>query len=152
MDEGTPITPMPPPPAVEAPTGVGEPAGFWRRFAAAFVDGLVIGVVGYIIGLIIGDQNTGRGIGLLIGLVYFTYFHGSTGQTPGDAALGIRVVDVRDNLGQPIGYGRAFIRWIVSYISAIVILIGYLWMLWDPQKQTWHDKAAGSVPIKLRAN
>jgi uncharacterized RDD family membrane protein YckC len=134
----------------EAPTGIGgQPAGFWRRFAASFVDGLVIGVIGFIIGLIISNQNTGRGLGFLIGLVYFTYFHGSTGQTPGNAALGIKVVDVRDNLGQPIGYGRAFIRWLVSIVSAIVLLIGYLWMLWDPQKQTWHDKAAGSVPIKL---
>jgi uncharacterized RDD family membrane protein YckC len=60
-------------------------------------------------------------------------------------------VDVRDNLGQPIGYGRAFLRWLVSIVSFIVLFIGYLWMLWDPEKQTWHDKAAGSVPVYLRA-
>jgi uncharacterized RDD family membrane protein YckC len=127
----------------------GPPAGFWRRFASAFIDGLVIAVVDTILRIVLG--NAGQLLGLLVSLAYFTYFHGSTGQTPGDAALGIRVVDVRDHLGQPIGYGRAFLRWLVSIVSFIVLFLGYLWMLWDPNKQTWHDKAAGSVPVYLRA-
>jgi uncharacterized RDD family membrane protein YckC len=142
------MTAMPPPPPVEAPTGVGEPAGFWRRFAGSIIDGIVVGVVETIFAVILG-RSAGYGVGLIVSAAYFTYFHGRTGQTPGNAVLGIRVVDVRDNPGQPIGYGRAFVRWLVSIVSAIVIFLGYLWMLWDPQKQTWHDKAAGSVPIKL---
>jgi uncharacterized RDD family membrane protein YckC len=125
----------------------GQPAGFWRRFGGALIDGIVIGVVNGILRAILGTP--GEGIGFLIGGAYFTYFHGKTGQTPGNAVLGIRVVDVRDNLGQPIGYGRALIRWLVSIVSALVFLLGYLWMLWDPNKQTWHDKAAGSVPVRL---
>lgn len=118
-------------------------SGFWRRFVAALVDGIVIGVVSGILRAILG--STGEGLGFLIGAVYFTYFHGSTGQTPGDAALSIRVIDLQG--GGPIGYSRAFIRWLVSIVSAIVFLLGYLWMLWDPEKQTWHDKAAGSVVV-----
>ncbi|HEX6762745.1 MAG TPA: RDD family protein [Gaiellaceae bacterium] len=125
----------------------GPPAGFWRRFAATFVDGIVIAVVDTILRIVLG--NTGQVLAVFVSLAYFTYFHGRTGQTPGDAALGIRVVDVRDNRGQPIGYGRAFIRWLVSIASALVFFLGYLWMLWDPEKQTWHDKAAGSVPVHL---
>jgi uncharacterized RDD family membrane protein YckC len=118
-------------------------AGFWRRFAAALIDGILLGIVSGILGAIL--DNAGRGIGLIVTIAYFTYFHGSTGQTPGDAALSIRVVD-KDN-GQPIGFGRAFVRWLVSIVSGIVILIGYLWMLWDSEKQTWHDKAANDVVI-----
>jgi uncharacterized RDD family membrane protein YckC len=130
-------------------TGLGgQPAGFWRRFAGSFIDGLVIGVVETVVGLILG-RAAGYGFGLLVGAAYFTYFHGRTGQSPGNAVMGLRIVDVRDNPGQPIGYGRAFLRWLVSLASYIVIFIGYLWMLWDPQKQTWHDKAAGSVSIKI---
>jgi uncharacterized RDD family membrane protein YckC len=125
----------------------GEAAGFWRRFAAALIDGIVVGVANGILRATL--DTTGEGLGFLLSLAYFTYFHGRTGQTPGDAVLGIRVVDVRDRIGEPIGYGRAFIRWLVSLVSALVILVGYLWMLWDPRKQTWHDKAAGSLPIRV---
>jgi uncharacterized RDD family membrane protein YckC len=119
-------------------------AGFWRRFAAAFIDGILLNIVGWILMAILGTGG-GYGIGILITIGYFTYFHGSTGQTPGDAALSIRVVD-KDG-GGSIGYGRAFVRWLVSIVSGIVILLGYLWMLWDSEKQTWHDKAANSVVV-----
>jgi uncharacterized RDD family membrane protein YckC len=118
-------------------------AGFWRRFAASFIDGILIGIISTVLQLILG--NFGVALSFLVGIVYYTYFHGKTGQTPGDAALSIRVVD-RDG-GGPIGYGRAFVRWLVSLVSALVILLGYLWMLWDGEKQTWHDKAANDVVI-----
>lgn len=127
----------------------GPAAGFWRRFGGALIDGIVIGVVNGILRAIFG--TAGEGLGFVIGGAYFTYFHGKTGQTPGNAVLGIRVVDVRDRPGQPIGYGRALVRWLVSIVSALVFLLGYLWMLWDPNKQTWHDKASGSLPVHLGA-
>ena len=107
----------------------------------------MISIVDTILRLVLGTP--GQLVGFFGSLAYFTYFHGRTGQTPGDAALSIRVVDVRDNPGQPIGYGRAVVRFLVSLVSAIVFFLGYLWMLWDPHKQTWHDKAAGSVPVRL---
>ena len=124
----------------------GPPAGFWRRWAAALVDGIVLGIVSTIAQFAFGTQ-AGYGIGIVAALAYFTYFHGRTGQTPGNAAFAIRVLDVRDRIGQPIGYPRALGRWAISYVSGIVLLLGYLWMLWDPQKQTWHDKAVGSLPV-----
>ena len=123
---------------------VGEKAGFWRRFGAAFIDALVVDVVTYILAILLG--NVGAVLGILVAIGYYTYFHGTTGQTPGDAALSIRVIDADG--GEPIGYGRAFIRWLVSLVSGAVILIGYLWMLWDGEKQTWHDKAARSYVVR----
>jgi uncharacterized RDD family membrane protein YckC len=131
-------------------------AGFWRRFAAAFIDGVLISIVGGILNWIVGYRQGGtggvtvwfaggNGMGLLVGVVYFTYFHGRTGQTPGNAALSIRVVGKDD--GAPVGHGRAFLRWLVSLVSGIVLLLGYLWMLWDSEKQTWHDKAANAVVV-----
>jgi uncharacterized RDD family membrane protein YckC len=119
-------------------------AGFWRRFAAALIDGILLGIVSAILRAILGTGG-GYALGTLITIGYFVYFHGTTGQTPGNAALSIRVVGKDD--GEPIGYGRAFVRWLVSLVSGFVILIGYLWMLWDSEKQTWHDKAANSVVI-----
>jgi uncharacterized RDD family membrane protein YckC len=118
-------------------------AGFWRRFAASVIDGILLTIVSTILQLILGGP--GYGLALLIDFAYFTYFHGSTGQTPGDAALSIRVVSKDD--GAPIGYGRAFARCLVSIVSYFAILLGYLWMLWDSEKQTWHDKAANAVVV-----
>ncbi len=36
-------------------------------------------------------------------------------------------------------------------MSAIVLLLGYLWMLWDKENQTWHDKMATSVVVPVSA-
>jgi uncharacterized RDD family membrane protein YckC len=121
-------------------------SGFWRRFGAAVIDGIVLGIVNVILSIVLGRWPA-FGINLVLSLAYFTYFHGRTGQTPGDAALGIRVVDLRDGTGGPIGYGRAALRWLVSIVSFVAVLVGYLWMIWDSEKQTWHDKAVGSVVI-----
>ena len=123
----------------------GEAAGFWRRFAAACIDGLVVGIVELILRLILG--GAGIALSLVFSFGYYTYFHGRTGQTPGNAALGIRVVDI--DTGEVIGYGRAFGRALVSIVSALVLVLGYLWMLWDARKQTWHDKAVNSLPIRV---
>jgi uncharacterized RDD family membrane protein YckC len=123
----------------------GPRAGFWRRFAAAFLDGLILGVIGFIGGVILGSDNAANVAGLLLGIAYYTYLEGSTGQTLGKKALGIRVIDLKG--GGSIGYGRAFIRYIGRFVSGIVLLLGYLWMLWDKEKQTWHDKFANSVVV-----
>ena len=62
----------------------------------------------------------------------------------------IRVIDV--DTGGPIGYGRAFVRYIGRILSAIVIFLGYLWMLWDRERQCWHDKLAGDYVVPVSAH
>jgi uncharacterized RDD family membrane protein YckC len=124
----------------------GPRAGFWRRFAAAFIDGIIVGVVVIVLDLL--AKGVGYAIGIIIAIAYFTYFEGGpTGQTLGKRVMGIRVIDF--NTGGPIGYSRAFIRYIGRIVSAIVIYIGYLWMLWDREKQTWHDKFANDVVVPV---
>jgi uncharacterized RDD family membrane protein YckC len=150
--QGQPIAQQPtqqaPPPAVSAGGASGPRAGFWTRFAAAFLDGVLIAIAQGILVAIIG--SAGQALGILISLSYFTYFEGSpSGQTVGKRALNIRVIDFGG--AGSIGYGRAFIRWIGRFVSAIVILLGYLWMLWDKEKQTWHDKFANAVVVPTSA-
>lgn len=129
------------------PQTVGRAAGFWRRFVAALIDGVVVTVVTWALSLVL--PASGEAIAsLVVSVGYFTWFHGSTGQTPGDAALSIRVVDI-DSGEAGIGYGRAALRWLVSIVSGLIILLGYLWMLWDRNQQTWHDKAARTVPVEV---
>jgi uncharacterized RDD family membrane protein YckC len=132
-----------------APSPSGPRAGFWRRFAALLIDGILLGIVNVILRAIAG-MGGGTGLGTLVSLAYFTYFEGGpTGQTLGKKAMGIRVIDFGG--GGSIGYGRAFIRWIGRFVSAIVFLLGYLWMLWDKERQTWHDKFANSVVVPVSA-
>jgi len=124
-------------------SAVANTAGFWRRFAGSVVDGIVVGIVDTVFRLLLGD--VGAVLGAIASFAYYTWFHGRTGRTPGNAVFGMRVVDV--DTGEVIGYGRAFVRCLVSIVSGLVIMLGYLWMLWDPRDQTWHDKAARSVPV-----
>ena len=122
----------------------------WQRTASPGVrrPRVIVFVVGSVIGLILGGG--GRGLGLLPALAYFTYFEGtSSGQTVGKRAMNIRVVDF--NTGTTIGHGRAAIRWVFRLVSFFVCLLGYLWMLWDKEKQTWHDKVSGAVVVPTDA-
>ena len=54
-----------------------------------------------------------------------------------------------EGTGEPIGYGRAIGRAVMSIVSALAILLGYIWMIWDKDKQTWHDKVASSVVVRV---
>jgi len=86
--------------------------------------------------------------GLLI--VAFIYLRslGRTGQTWGRKIVGIKVIG--ETSGEPIGFGRALGRQLFAgFISAQIFYLGYLWMLWDDKKQTWHDKVVGSIVVKV---
>jgi uncharacterized RDD family membrane protein YckC len=134
------------PPADWKPDGPSGPrASFGRRLVALIVDSLVLGVVYGILYAIVGE-NAAAGLNLIAGIAYYTLLEGgAAGQTLGKKLLGIRVVDF--NSGGSIGYGRAAIRYIGRLVSSIACLLGYLWMLWDKEKQTWHDKFATSVVV-----
>ena len=124
---------------------VGPRASFGIRFVAALIDGVLLGIVGAILRGILGF-GLGTAVGLVLGLAYYAYLEGSpSGQTVGKKAMNIRVIDF--NGGGPIGPGRALIRYIGRIISGIPCLLGYFWMLWDSQKQTWHDKIATTVVV-----
>jgi uncharacterized RDD family membrane protein YckC len=122
---------------------------FFRRLGAALLDGILLGIVTGVIEAIIG-RDVGGLVSLAIGIGYYGYLEGGpTGQTLGKKALGIRVVDLR--AGGPIGFSRGVIRYFGRILSALPIFLGYFWMLWDSEKQTWHDKLAGSVVVPLDA-
>jgi uncharacterized RDD family membrane protein YckC len=126
----------------------GPRASFGRRLVAYLIDAVLLGIVGGVLGALLDRDSveSANGISLLLGLLYFPYFEGgSTGQTLGKKALGIRVIDF--NTGGPIGYGRGVVRYLGRILSGIALLIGYLWMLWDREKQTWHDKLATTVVV-----
>jgi uncharacterized RDD family membrane protein YckC len=126
----------------------GARASFGRRLGAWLIDVILLGVVSGVVFLIAG-RSAYYATELLLWLAYFTYFEGSaTGQTLGKRVLGIRVYDFGAGAGA-IGYGRGFVRSLMKYISGIPCGLGYLWMLWDKEKQTWHDKVATTVVVPV---
>jgi uncharacterized RDD family membrane protein YckC len=143
------VTFPPAPPLPQAPPATSGPSGpratFWNRFGALLIDIIILGVIGGVLRAINLDLGY---LGALIGLAYFTYFEGGpTGQTIGKRALGIRVYDF--NQGGPIGYGRGILRYFARILSGIACFLGYFWMLWDKEKQTWHDKIATTVVVPV---
>ena len=65
--------------------------------------------------------------------------------TPGQIAFSLGVVDA--DTGEPISAGQGLIRAVVGVLSAIPLGLGLLWIAFDPKKQGWHDKLAGTVVL-----
>jgi uncharacterized RDD family membrane protein YckC len=148
---GEPTTPMAASPRrTPAPIGPSGPrATFVERLCAELLDGFIVFVPLVILAYTLG--GLGAGIWLALYAAYFTFFEGGpTGQTLGKRALKIRVVDLRT--GGPIRYVRGFVRALMRFWSAFFLYIGYLWMLWDRESQTWHDKAASTVVVPASAS
>ena len=73
---------------------------------------------------------------------------GRRGQSLGKSALGIVLLDART--GRPVGATACFGRELVSGLVNQVVYLSSLWMLWDDQKQTLHDKVVGSTVVHVR--
>lgn len=88
-------------------------------------------------------------LGFLFVVVIYLRALGRTGQTWGRRIVGNKVVRV-DN-GDVPGIGRALGRELFGWIiSANILYLGYLWMIWDKDRQTWHDKVAGTIVVRTR--
>jgi uncharacterized RDD family membrane protein YckC len=185
-DGGQQYVPPPPPPAYPVATYYAGPqpgpapgiayAGFWIRFAAALIDGIIVGVPFVIIFLVvegsalssyanciniaaqsgsfaticsstyIGSVGYWYLIGLGVQLLYFVILWSKLGGTLGQRMLGLHVVDAAT--GQNIGIGRSLGRFLGYVISIIPLYIGLIWAAFDPRKQGWHDKIASTFVVR----
>jgi len=146
--------------------------GFWRRAVAAVIDQVILVCLYtllFVLGALAGLSGFAAlsypvetdamvrgtaGIALLyqafcmlLNMGYFTYFHGTMGQTPGKMAMGLKVTQAS---GEEMTPGLAFLRWVGYIVSALFLLLGYIWIAFDPRKQGWHDKIAGTVVIRKK--
>jgi len=137
--------------AAAAPAAVtGAKAGFWIRVLAFIIDSVILYVINLIVGVVLNPSTTGRsGIQTLLGIIYFTYFWSASslwpGQTVGDKLLNLRVIKTDST---DLTIVQAFIRYVGLVVSILVIFIGVIWVAFDPNKQGWHDKIAGTYVIK----
>lgn len=138
-------------------------AGFWIRFAAKLVDGIIMGVV---LGLPIiaimssmgvlenspeGPSETDVLVQMVFQIVYFVvygaysiFFTGKYGATPGKMACKIKVVDAT---GAQIGYQRATGRFFAEILSGLIFYIGYIMVAFDDQKRALHDRICNTRVI-----
>ncbi len=126
-------------------------AGFWIRFGAKFLDGLIQQVVGFVIGLVGGSIAGASGkdeMGILatiliyffsigFGIAYNTWFIGKFGATPGKMACKLKVV--RPD-GSPVSYMRALGRHFAEMLSGLILLMGYIMAAFDEEKRALHDR------------
>lgn len=163
--------PVSPPVAQAMPSASSTPtmavqmdyAPFMSRMIAFVIDQVVIaftvGLLATAIGMVGAGMTSGGladSVSMLVNLLGFVaqmvYYVGLThkkGATLGKMAVGIRVQ--RQSDGQNLTLVEAFLREVVGkFVSGIPLGLGYFWMLWDQNKQTWHDKIAKSVVVKAK--
>jgi uncharacterized RDD family membrane protein YckC len=128
-----------------------EYAGFWRRVAAALIDGILVAVVSWIVTGIfsaVGDgaEVTAQILVLIAAYGYYAGMESSSYQaTVGKIALGIQVTDLS---GNRISFLRALGRNLAEILSALILLIGYIMVAFTPKKQGLHDLIAGTLVVK----
>jgi uncharacterized RDD family membrane protein YckC len=82
---------------------------------------------------------------VLLVVLNFVVLAGAGGQSAGMRILGIYIMRVD---GQPFGMKDAAIRHLIGYpLSMCLFFLGFLWMLWDPKQQGWHDKLARTIVV-----
>ena len=117
-------------------------SGFWRRFAATFIDILIFALVP---GYFSDGSQTASLLGMLLGIAYEVWMLGTYNATVGKIVMRIKVV--KEN-GKKLTYSDALLRTISGFLSAVVFFLGFLWVIWDKKKQGWHDKIAKTVVIR----
>ena len=134
-------------PNVPAMSGGLRLASFPYRLSGALIDSLLFFAIGPIILLfeVVGAATLG-GLLASAALIGYPLVGNATGGTFGKRLLGLRVIKAD---GQTPGARAGTVRYVMMFISAIPLYLGYLWVLWDAQKQAWHDKAAGTFVVRL---
>lgn len=137
-------------------------AGFWIRFVAYFLDGIIVGIVQFValqlpFMMIAGAsedpsvQATAFGVYYLLSLAvnwgYHTWFVGRFGATPGKMACGLKIVRAD---GDRVSYARAFGRILAQILSGLILLIGFIMVAFDREKRALHDHICDTRVIRVR--
>ncbi len=136
-----------------------EYAGFWRRFAAFFIDAIIILIVRVLIPFegfffwnnqpawyfvpLIAISNL---VFMLVTVAYSVVFWAWRGQTLGKMVMNIKVL--RGD-GSNITIGYALLRYLGYIVCVLMLGAGFLWIAFDSRKQGIHDKIADTVVVKL---
>ena len=135
-----------------------RPAGFGIRLVATLIDLAALTTAAAALSLfaffltktsggkgLYGQLTVGFSIAAFIGASFYNgvYLPGTRGGSVGKRLCGIIIV--HDD-GTFIGPWRMLIREMAKSVSLLPLGLGFFWAIWDPRKQTWHDKLVGSYP------
>jgi uncharacterized RDD family membrane protein YckC len=146
FSEGSTVPPASPPPPQAPPANPSNlefitmpRAGFWVRMGALFIDVLLIAV------LVEWIEPTGH-LMLVVLAGYGALMWKLKGTTVGGIIFNLRVVrtDARD-----IEWETAIVRALSCFLSLVPAGLGFFWMLFDNNRQTWHDKIAGTIVVRV---
>ncbi|MDQ3070948.1 MAG: RDD family protein, partial [Acidobacteriota bacterium] len=116
-------------------------ATFLDRLAAFALDALLVAIV-----CELADWNRNEGIFPIVLLAYHIAFWAWRGTTLGGIICSLRVIRTH---GAELRPADAIVRGLSSVFSLAALGIGCFWMLQDPESQTWHDKIAGTLVVKV---
>jgi len=136
-------------------------AGFWVRAGAGLLDGILIMVItGPLLLAIYGRDyfDTEKEVFIAGPADFFIswvapaaatiIFWLKKQATPGKMAVSAKVVDART--GNTLSAGQAIGRYVGYFVSSLPLGLGLIWVAFDPRKQGWHDKLAGTVVVRSR--
>jgi uncharacterized RDD family membrane protein YckC len=131
--------PETPPPSTPTTVTTTLPrAGFWIRMAALLIDIILIGVIVNVV------ADSGE-IFLLALAAYGAIMWKLKGTTVGGIVCNLRVVRTD---GREIDWPTAIVRALGCFLSLIIAGLGFLWIVFDSERQAWHDKIAGTVVVR----
>ena len=141
----TPASFAEPMPTVTAAVSTATPVllqrvGFWKRTFAAFLDWVLLGIPITLSNFLV------PGMFPLILIAYFVAMWTWKGTSVGKICLGLKIVRTD---GTPIDFAVALVRSLAACFSFMVFLLGFFWAGWDKEKQSWHDKIAGTVVVQV---
>jgi uncharacterized RDD family membrane protein YckC len=113
-------------------------AGFFPRLLAALLDWILV--------LFVSFLTFHPHFIIFLGLIYFSAMWTWRGTTVGGIILGLKVTREDGNrLTLPV----AIVRALAGVFSVALLGLGFIWIVWDREKQGWHDRIAGTVVLRL---
>ncbi len=139
-------TPPPPPVPPVAAAGATPPlpyssmprAGFWLRAGAVLLDAILVGVVSNMLGM--------EDYFAMSFAIYCVVMWKLRGTTVGGVVCNLKVVRLDD---RPLDWSVAVVRGLGGFLSLAAIGLGFFWIAFDPERQAWHDKIAGTVVVRV---
>ena len=133
--------------------------GFWQRFGASMIDVIFITAVSAGINFALGVSNSPVQVpatnsdaiyaflfSMVASFLYYSIVQGMFKGTIGKHMMGLTLVDSMNY--EKISIGQSVGRYLMSLCSALCVGAGYFVVGFNKRKQSWHDKAAGTVVVK----